>query len=99
MDPFKMFEDYPSKHVVQGTHCRNVRRLTQDEHRQLVELKTHRFAKRVLPSFTLVDRIQQTLANTHDLGDVVLSCAKHAPQRDVERAIAWLHKVGAIALQ
>lgn len=99
MDPFKMFADYPSHHVQAGVNCQNIKLLSADEHRHLIELKSHRFAKRVLPRFELVSAVQKQLSVNHDLGQVIAACQPAFSARDIERAVAWLHKVGAIALQ
>lgn len=98
MDPFKMFEDYPTHHVVPGIQATNVFVLDAAAHKTLIELKSHRFAKRVLPSFELVQAIQLSLTSNSDLGSVITQCQSSHSKVNIERAVAWLHKVGAIAL-
>ncbi|MBR5998078.1 MAG: glycosyltransferase family 4 protein, partial [Deltaproteobacteria bacterium] len=99
MDPLSLFADYPSCHVRAGVRCRNVTMLDETEHGRLTGLKSHSFAQGVIPTFQLVAMVQEQLEKDGDLGAVLALACSDEERRDMERAVAWLHKVGALALE
>ena len=98
MDPLSLFSSYPSCHVTAGTHCRNLTLLDEAALNGLAALKSHGFAPGLIPAFRVVALVQEQLDRDSDLGAILALAQSDEERCALERAIAWLHKVGAIAL-
>ena len=98
MEPFAMFGSYPTRQVAVGTRCRNVTRLDEAALAGLTGLRSHGFARSVIPDFRLAAQVQAQLERDSDLGAVLAQARSDDERRALQRAVAWLHKVGAIAL-
>jgi len=99
MDPFDLFDDYPS--VIANDHSEFLLTspLNEEDYQRFVSLATFRYAKRVIPSWQQVKLVQTSMGSKkQSFEDISSQCKAALETSTLSETLCWLVKVGAVSI-